>query len=685
MIDFNLAGRQQKTSYTEKNPYISFAEAMLKYGLKADELVADGKLHRFDLEEKFDKAGWFVLFDAGEFLAGSFGNWKTGEKQSWCSANKDSFTDEQKNEFENKMAEAKRQRKEEETKNHREAAEKAMSILASSLPVKEHAYLEARKVKGHKGVLISDSGNLLIPLSDESGKTTTLQEIFPDGRKKLLFGGKKIGSSFIFHGNDEKICICEGYSTGATIHEATGYTVIMAVDTSNLFTIAIQTAKKISPEKIIICADNDQFAPTGNAGMKYAQEAADKIGAKLVYPWFDPREPERPTDFNDFVSKNIQYGMSGIEAVKHQIFGQLEEKPEEDKPTKIYDFQPLKPEDTRIKDRLKVRPPEIKYLCYARGVGLYPQNVVGVLTAEGSTGKSFWLGSFATAAASGGHFGEIYFPEKLKVLVLYCEDSQDQVDLRVWNMCKGDIPENLHVHSITGKIGSIMKIENGNPIKTDYWHWLNDTVRMHKGLDMLIIEPKSRIYGLDENNNDHATQWVQALEHIRELNNLKAIIFAHHTGKINGAKISQGMARGASGLIDACRWQGGLVRMDEETAQKYGIKKPRDYILFNAPKNNYSPDMDGNLIYVRGNSGVLEGFDPEKSKQAIRNDDSVIFVAEVLKEIGGKTSNQGEFVNAVMARSGNGYRDTWEKINQAVVSGLISVVTSGKRKTYFVK
>lgn len=684
MIDFNLAPRQRQSNISEKNPYLSFAEAMLRYGLKADELIADGKLHRFDLEEKFDKAGWFVLFDAGEFLAGSFGNWKTGEKQNWCSTSKDSFTEYQKNELENKLAEAKRQRKEEERKNNRDAAEKAVSILRASLPAKSHEYLNARKVKAHPGVLISDSGNLLIPLSDESGEITTLQEIFPDGKKKLLFGGKKLGSSFIFYGNDEKICICEGYSTGATIHEATGYTVIMAVDTSNLLPIAIQTAKKISSEKIIICADNDQFKPI-NAGMKYAQEAADKIGAKLVYPWFDPREPSQPTDFNDFVSKNIQYGMSGIEAVKNQIFGQIEEKPEEDKPSKIYDFQPLKPEDTRIKDRLKTKPPEIKYLCYARGVGLYPQNVVGVLTAEGSTGKSFWLGSFATAAASGGYFGEIYFPEKLKVLVLYCEDSQEQVDLRVWNMCKGDIPENLHVHSINGKIGPLMKMENGNPTKTDYWHWVNDTVRMHKGLDMLIIEPKSQIYGLDENNNDHATQWVKAIEQIRELNNLKAVIFAHHTGKINGAKITQGMARGASGLIDACRWQGGLVRMDEETAQKYGIKKPRDYILFNAPKNNYSPDMDGNLIYVRSNSGVLEGFNPEESKQVLRNDGGVIMVVDVLKEIGGKTSNQGEFVNAIMARSDGGYRDTWDKINQAVASGLISVVTNGKRKTYAVR
>lgn len=95
--------------------------------------------------------------------------------------------------------------------------------------------------------------------------------------------------------------------------------------------------------------------------------------------------------------------------------------------------------------------------------------------------------------------------------------------------------------------------------------------------------------------------------------------------------------------------------------------------------------MGGNLIYVRSNSGVLEGFNPEESKQVLRNDGGVITVVDVLKEIGGKTSNQGEFVNAIMARAGGGYRETWDKINQAVASGLISVTTNGKRRTYVVK
>ena len=684
MIDFNLAPRQQKTSHSEKNPYLSFAEAMLGYGLKAGELIADGKLHRFDINKTNDKCGWYVLFET-DFLTGAFGNWKTGDKATWCSVNKDILSENQRKEHDNQLAEIKRQRKAEEAKNHKEAAEKASQLLYASRPADKHGYLESKKIKAYPGVKISDAGELLIPLQDEHENITTVQRISEDGSKKYFAGGRKKGCSFTIQGNHEKIWICEGYATGATINEVTGNTVVVAFDSSNLLNVASQLVKKINPEKIIIGADNDQFKPTGNTGMKYAQEAADKTGAKLVYPWFDPREPEEPTDFNDFVSKNLKYDTPGIETVKKQIFGQLNEQKEEDKPSKLYDFQPLRPEDTRIKDRLKSRPPAVKYLCYAKGVGLYPENVVGVLTAEGSTGKSFWLGGFAAAAASGGHFGEIYFPEKLKVLVLYAEDPQEQVDLRVWDICKGDIPENLHVHSVLGKIGPLMRIEGYNPIKTDYWNWLNDTVRAHKGLDILIVEPKSRIYGLDENNNDHATQWVQCLEQIREQNNLKAIIFAHHTGKINGARITQGMARGASGLIDACRWQGGLVRMDEETAQKFGIRNPRNYVIFNAPKNNYSPEMEDNLIFMKGDHGVMEGFDPEKSKQAFKNDGGVMLVADVLKEMGGKTTSQTDFVNAIMVRSGAGYREAWDKINQAVASGLISVMTNGKRKTYVVR
>ena len=57
----------------------------------------------------------------------------------------------------------------------------------------------------------------------------SLQRIYPDGSKRFLVGGKVQCGHFVIHGPQEKpIAICEGLATGASIHQATGWTVYVA-------------------------------------------------------------------------------------------------------------------------------------------------------------------------------------------------------------------------------------------------------------------------------------------------------------------------------------------------------------------------------------------------------------------------------------------------------------------------
>jgi replicative DNA helicase len=88
------------------------------------------------------------------------------------------------------------------------------------------------------------------------------------------------------------------------------------------------------------------------------------------------------------------------------------------------------------------------------------------------------------------------------------------------------------------------------------------------------------------------------------------ILFSHHTSKDTAGVISQNMSRGSSAIVDGCRWQAGLVRMDAKTAERFCVENPRDYVLFDAPKSNYAADLPAAICFKRGESGVLEYCEP---------------------------------------------------------------------------
>ena len=69
--------------------------------------------------------------------------------------------------------------------------------------------------------------------------------------------------------------------------------------------------------------------------------------------------------------------------------------------------------------------------------------------------------------------------------------------------------ENFHAKSVSGMIGGLMALHDGNPVLAPKYEWLAKTIEQHEGLELLFLDPKSRFYGLDENNNDHNTEYNQ--------------------------------------------------------------------------------------------------------------------------------------------------------------------------------
>jgi putative DNA primase/helicase len=213
-----------------------------------------------------------------------------------------------------KQAQRQAQRKADQAKAQ---AQKATAHEAAQAKAKEewasahaadpnHPYLVAKGTRPHN---LRQSGEmLLVPLYDQTGALWSLQTISPDGGKRFLSGSKAAGM-FCPIGDFSKVqtlLICEGWATGATLHEATGQPVLCAMNDGNLKAVAMAAKAKWPDAELVICADNDRHTK-GNPGLTKATDAAKAVGAKLAVPQFPEGVPG--SDFNDLVALYRQGGL----------------------------------------------------------------------------------------------------------------------------------------------------------------------------------------------------------------------------------------------------------------------------------------------------------------------------------------------------------------------------------------
>jgi hypothetical protein len=152
---------------------------------------------------------------------------------------------------------------------------------------------------------------LIIPIRDTKGIIHSLQLINSNGDKRFLPGGAITGHFSSIDGNGDILLICEGYATGASLHEATGYPIACALNCGNLKPVCEALRKKSPDIKLIICSDDD-YQTDVNPGLTKARQAAEAVGAVLVVPKFKD-QTHRGTDFNDL------HQIEGLEVVRHQI------------------------------------------------------------------------------------------------------------------------------------------------------------------------------------------------------------------------------------------------------------------------------------------------------------------------------------------------------------------------------
>lgn len=194
----------------------------------------------------------------------------------------------------------------------------------NAMPVADGSqeYLVNKGVKAFPGVKADKKNRVVIPLVNEEGEVRTLQRISANGFKSLKKNGQKTGNFFVVGGelkNGEPVLYAEGYSTAASISEATNRPVVMTVDAGNLPKVADKLKDKYPDSLHVVLGDDDRKNAV-NKGMAKAEEAATIANGVFTVPAFTAEEKERGlTDFNDL------HQSRGLDAVRDQVEGIITE------------------------------------------------------------------------------------------------------------------------------------------------------------------------------------------------------------------------------------------------------------------------------------------------------------------------------------------------------------------------
>ncbi|PUX55575.1 primase-like DNA-binding domain-containing protein, partial [Cronobacter sakazakii] len=175
--------------------------------------------------------------------------------------------------------------------SRREAAALAADIMAKVRLTSGNAYLSRKGLADsecltlttmHKtGGVTYRSGDVAVPLHDDTGTLVNLQLINADGLKRTLKGGQVKGACHVIEGKKQAgkhLWIAEGYATALTAHHLTGETVMVALSSVNLLSLASLARQKHPACQIVIAADRD-LNGVGQTSAAAAAEACEGIVA----------------------------------------------------------------------------------------------------------------------------------------------------------------------------------------------------------------------------------------------------------------------------------------------------------------------------------------------------------------------------------------------------------------------
>jgi len=436
----------------------------------------------------------------------AFGDWSTGEKHFAFPNDVNLLTPSERAELNRKINEERKKYLAEQKEQQKKVAETAAAQFAkmSDAPA-EHPYLARKQIAANAAKYNPETQSLVVPLYDSAGELWTLQYIRPDGEKRFLAGGRKQGCFCPFGDETETIVVCEGFATAASIHAATGFYTVAAMDAGNLSPVACEIRSKHPKAKLIIAADND-WESENNTGVNAAAVAADKAYAALCIPKIDT---PGMSDFNDIAASQ------GLEKVKQQLDAAVIMRP--------LDGGYCVVNATEFLDKDL---PKTEFLLYP----LIPQNGLSLLYAERGAGKTFMAMAIACAAASGFDFLNFKAEKPRRVLYIDGEmdarEMQDRLNLLIAGFeseGKTVIRENINLF-LSGLQDNATMPDLATPAG-------QRQIELYaKNVDLIIVDNIFSLYTAGREND--ADSWVKYNEWSRKMRAMgKSILWLHHTGK----------------------------------------------------------------------------------------------------------------------------------------------------------
>lgn len=128
------------------DPIDQFSVHLVSKGYQVDNIIADGQIHRFNLEGRKDMAGWYLFTITGDRAFGVCGDWVSQTKHPW-SSNGRQISRNDREKFKAELKKVKHAREAEIKTRYKLAANKAAAIWEKAKPAtNDHPYLKAKGV-----------------------------------------------------------------------------------------------------------------------------------------------------------------------------------------------------------------------------------------------------------------------------------------------------------------------------------------------------------------------------------------------------------------------------------------------------------------------------------------------------------------------------------------------------------
>ena len=521
-FDFNDAKPQRNENENKTPPDIAFRDFIQECGFNRPEsIIEDGEIHRYGK----NKVDWYLYHPHQSNPAGAFGCWKSMEKNvTWCYRGAE-MSAREREDHETRMAQIRRKVNEDRERAHAQAREEVAKVWAEAKEPENHPYLKKKGVKAY-GIRMH-KGELLIPYRDQNGLLHSIQKITASGDKWNWTGGEVSGHYHTIEGTGKTAYLCEGYATGATIHEATGATVYIAFSAGNL-----KEVSPLLPDNVIVAADNDTETK-GNPGLTAAMET----GRNWVIP-----KGTAGTDFNDLAMEK------GIDEVRQQL------------------SQSTNKFTKRIISGEQLHNQFLNTLHMGWTIeGVFPESsFLTVVFGAPSGGKSFSVLDMCCSIDSGTswHGKKV---KKKPVLYLAAEGQAGMLKrIEAWTKHRG----------ISLPTFTLLPMPCLIDHDTDRRELLNMIAELPQKPGVIVLDTLARSMIGDENSTVDMGKVVIAAGILIEATGAQVIII-HHTGKDE----SKG-ARGAIALTGATDTMLKVVRMKEEKSFILICERQKDFDKF---------------------------------------------------------------------------------------------------------